>query len=116
MAASANWSLVESGIDDSTVRVWDAALGMVMSESLEAQDCPVWSVAATEVGTRIMTGGDDNRVRVWDSFAGTEVTEPLQIDCVAVLLDLVSAEGRELCRARSRREWCRCGIWQAELQ
>jgi eukaryotic-like serine/threonine-protein kinase len=53
------------GMDDGTVRIWDAERGVLLSR-LKAQDGPVWKVAFNHDGTRIATVGDDGHLRLWD--------------------------------------------------
>jgi hypothetical protein len=71
---------IVSGGGDGTVRVWDAATGTQLGESLRGHDGGVNAVAVGEIdgAVRIVSGGRDGTVRVWDAATGTQLGAPLR--------------------------------------
>ena len=60
---------IASSSDDKTVRVWDAATGMLL-RTLEGHSSSVESVAWSPDGKYIASGSDDKTVMVWDAATG----------------------------------------------
>jgi WD40 repeat protein len=57
-----------SGSGDRTVRIWDAVSGAVL-HILEGHTDPVYSVAFSSDGSRIVSGSGDCTVRIWDAIS-----------------------------------------------
>ena len=57
--------------------VWDTLTGDV-SNLLEGHTGPVWSVAFSSDGTRIVSGSDDKSVRVWNMSTEPQVPRYLR--------------------------------------
>ena len=71
-------TVVVSGSDDETVRVWDAATGTAVDEPFTGHDGAVSAVAVGQLDGRtvVVSGSDDETVRVWDAATGEPVGEP----------------------------------------
>jgi WD40 repeat protein len=63
-------SVLASGDDAGTVRIWDRASGTCTASLTEHTDS-VWSVAIAPDGTWLATGDGDGTVRIWDRASGT---------------------------------------------
>ncbi|KAI9360372.1 WD40-repeat-containing domain protein [Zopfochytrium polystomum] len=75
-------SLIATGSDDTTVRVWDAATGAEVSK-LEEHTEFVRAVAFSADGRLVVSGGFDATVRVWDAATGATVAKlEGHTDCV----------------------------------
>ena len=72
VAFSPDGSTVAMGIDDGSVRLYDAQSSKLKS-SFKAQDGPVWSVIYNFDGTQIATIGDDARIRLWNPATSLEI-------------------------------------------
>jgi cytochrome c len=57
---------------DRTVIVWDLESGTFV-RALYGHDQPVWSVAFTPDGERLLSAGSDEVVRIWDLEGGLEI-------------------------------------------
>jgi WD40 repeat protein len=62
---------------DNTIRIWDAETGAAVGQPLVGHNGPVWSVACSPDGRRIISGSDDKTIRIWDAETGAAVGEPL---------------------------------------
>ena len=60
-----------AGLDDNTVRLWDAASGRERHR-LEGHSNAVLSVAWSPDGASVASGSSDNTVRLWDAASGRE--------------------------------------------
>jgi WD40 repeat protein len=54
------------GSHDKTIRVWDAYTGKLLTV-LEGHTLPVYAVAISPAGTKIVSGSTDKTLRVWDA-------------------------------------------------
>ena len=71
-------TLVASGGDDGTVRLWDPATGNPVGRPLTGHTGGVNTVVALPGGrTLLASGGDDHTVRLWDPATGNPVGPPL---------------------------------------
>ena len=71
VAISSDGSLVVSGSDDCTARVWDASSGNVLQEfQHEGRRCGVSAVAMSHDGATVATGTLDGAVRLWAVRSG----------------------------------------------
>ena len=62
---SLDGALIVSGHDDGSVRIWEAANGVLL-RTLLAHTGPVRSVAVSPDGARIASGSDDETIRIWE--------------------------------------------------
>jgi WD40 repeat protein len=69
VAFSSDGSRIVSGSYDCTVRIWDAALGVVL-HTLGGHTDSVRSAAFSSDGSRIVSGSDDCTVCIWDAVLG----------------------------------------------
>jgi len=67
--------------------------------TLEGPGLPVWSVAFTAGGARIVTGGTDRRVRLWDGATGRHIGAVANDDEPDLPAALASHPGAEVWRA-----------------
>ena len=72
-------TVVVSGSDDGTVRVWDAATGAPVGDPFTGHAGGVSAVAVGQLDGRtvVVSGSDDGTVRVWDAATGTPVGRPV---------------------------------------
>jgi cytochrome c len=66
---------------------------------LDGPGLPVWSVAFSRDGTKIITGGTDRRVRFWDAATGRHIGPVGGEDAPDVPAHLASHPGAEVFRA-----------------
>lgn len=69
VAVSDDESVVISGSDDNTVKVWDGLSGS-LKNSLEGHVDAVTSVAVSCDGTIIASGSNDRSIKIWDASSG----------------------------------------------
>ena len=67
---NSNGTMLVSGSDDNTVRLWDLTTGMLKA-TLTGHEGTVNSVAFSPDGTMVASGSNDNSVRLWDVAAET---------------------------------------------
>ncbi|KAF7374062.1 WD40 repeat-like protein [Mycena sanguinolenta] len=63
-----------SGLNDSTLQVWDVVIGVELIK-LEGHSGKVNSVAFSPDSAQIVSGSDDKTVRIWDAITGNEVSK-----------------------------------------
>ena len=71
-------SLVASGSQDKTLRLWDASTGAQVGAALQGHDNWVTSVAFSLDGRLIASGSWDSTLRIWDASTGEQVGEALR--------------------------------------
>jgi serine/threonine protein kinase len=76
VACSPNGTVVLTGSQDKTVRLWNAATGESIGPLLAHQG-PVKAVAFSPDGRIVLTGRDDNTARLWDATTGKPIGPPL---------------------------------------
>jgi hypothetical protein len=69
VAISPDGSLVASGSDDSTVKLWDVTTGQLL-RMLEGHQEAVLSVSFSGDGRVVASGSDDGTVKLWDATTG----------------------------------------------
>jgi hypothetical protein len=72
LAWSPGGTLIATGSDDRTVRLWEAASGQLLC-TLEGRAGAVRSVAWAPDGGQLASGADDGTVRLWNSMTGEEL-------------------------------------------
>jgi WD40 repeat protein len=65
-----------TGIAEGSARLWDAATGLPLATSLEAQSA-VYATAFSPESKRILIGRSDGKARVWDAVARSPFGQPL---------------------------------------
>jgi hypothetical protein len=93
-AFSPDGSLVITGSEDKTARIWDAASGKEMIV-LKGHEDVVVSVAFSPVGARVVTASSDETARIWRVFSET-ATDHIAIDDARNIVPR--------CLTRARRE------------
>ncbi|CAE6481237.1 unnamed protein product [Rhizoctonia solani] len=78
IAFSTARSLVASGSDDMTVRIWDVQTSLPLGGPLIGHSGPVISIAFSPNGSQVMSGSVDGTVRVWsvDPSTSTRPSDP----------------------------------------
>ncbi len=71
VAFSPNGSMLATGSDDKTARIWDGQTGIEL-QRLE-HDGSVMAVAFSPDGSKLATASDDNNARIWDVLTGNEL-------------------------------------------
>ena len=88
MVFSADGTVIASGSEDRTVRLWDVETGSCKC-TLSGHNDPVRSVCFSPCGTKIVSGGGlgknvggngDFSIRIWDAETGTQIGSPLTVD------------------------------------
>ncbi|WP_327000897.1 hypothetical protein OHA72_38000 [Dactylosporangium sp. NBC_01737] len=73
-------TLLASGGDDATVRLWDPEAGAAVGDPLTGHAGPVLALTAVALPdgrTLLASGGDDGTVRLWDPVTGAAAGHPL---------------------------------------
>ena len=72
-------TMIVSGSDDRTVRVWDAATGAPLGDPFTGHAGGVYAVAVGQLDGRtvVASGSDDRTVRVWDAATGAPAGGPV---------------------------------------
>ena len=69
LALSADGTVLASGADDGTIRLWDTATGD-LTVTLEGHTASVTSLSFSPDGTVLASASDDHTVRLWDTATG----------------------------------------------
>jgi WD40 repeat protein len=65
-----------TGSSDKTARLWDAATGQPLGQTLSHRGA-VRGVAFSPDGKTVLTGNDDNTARLWVVAMGRPLSQPL---------------------------------------
>jgi serine/threonine-protein kinase len=65
LSLSADGSLLASGSEDNTIKIWDAIAGKLL-HTLKGHTAPVTSVAISRDGKTVISGSEDNTIKIWD--------------------------------------------------
>jgi WD40 repeat protein len=100
-------TLLASGSDDGTVRLWDPAAGAPVGPPLTGHTTWVRAVAAVPMPdgrTLLASGGDDGTVRLWDPVGGGPVGPPLtaHTSSVRAVATVSMIDGRTLLASGGR--------------
>ncbi|KIM21961.1 hypothetical protein M408DRAFT_79768 [Serendipita vermifera MAFF 305830] len=87
---------IVSGSGDTTIRIWDAETGEMVTKPLKGHDWAVNSVEFSHDGRRIVSGSDDGTIRVWDAETGELVSGPVIGHKGPVLSVRFSPDGRRV--------------------
>ena len=71
-ALSGDGSVLVSGSDDKSVKIWDVKLGRTL-KTLTGHRREVFAVDINKAGTTIISGSLDKTCRVWDVESGEEL-------------------------------------------
>lgn len=77
---SPDGTLIASGSDDKTVKIWDAATGTIL-RSLRGHSSSVTSVFFSPDGKTLISSGKDKTVRVWDAATGEAIQRSAGVSC-----------------------------------
>ncbi|KAM3066490.1 hypothetical protein ACMFMG_011988 [Clarireedia jacksonii] len=69
VAFSADSNLLASASDDKTIKVWDAATG-ILQQTLEGHSDRVYSVAFSADSKLLASASDDKTIKFWDTATG----------------------------------------------
>ena len=78
VAFSPDGSIIISGSQDKTIRVWHAGFGVQVRSPLRGHDESIRSVAFSPDGFKIVSGSYDMSIRVWDPMTGVEMLPPFR--------------------------------------
>ncbi len=105
VAFSPDGSLLVSGSDDRTLRLWDAATGEQVGRPFTGHQRAVRGGRVQPDGTRIVSGADDNTVRIWDVDSAEQIGGPLTGHTAVVLAVAFSPDGTRIASAVPTRRF-----------
>jgi eukaryotic-like serine/threonine-protein kinase len=65
LSLSADGTILVSGSDDNTIKIWDMTTGK-LRQTLQGHTAPVNSVALSPDGKTLISGSEDRTVKIWD--------------------------------------------------
>ncbi|MEM6432455.1 MAG: WD40 repeat domain-containing protein [Cyanobacteria bacterium P01_D01_bin.115] len=71
-------SLLASGGEDGTLRLWDIKTGQPIGKPLEGHETPIDSIAFTRDNRRLVSGDASNEILIWDIETQQVVAQPLK--------------------------------------
>ncbi|KAG8973031.1 hypothetical protein FRC05_009146 [Tulasnella sp. 425] len=88
--------VLASGSNDGTIRLWDAQMGMPLSEPLTGRNHDVRSVAFLLEGRVLASGSEDGTTQLWDAKTGSPLGQLLTGPNHNVPSNAISLEGKVL--------------------
>ena len=107
-AISPDGKLIVTGLNDGTVRFWDASTGQSLDEPLQGHTDPVTSLAFSPDSARVASGSQDDTIRTWDARTRQPLGAPLAVHKDWVNSVAFSADGARIVSAsgdRTARVW-----------
>ncbi|KAL1711583.1 WD40-repeat-containing domain protein [Schizophyllum commune] len=93
VAYSPDGMKIVTGLDDNTLRMWDAGTGRQVGGAMRGHDSLVLSVAFSPDGSRIASGSGDGTLRLWDAKTGQQQGDALRGHTDRVLSVAFSPDG-----------------------
>jgi WD40 repeat protein len=78
VAFSPDGTLIVSGSEDKTLRLWDVKTGQTIGQPMQGHENGVTSVAFSPDGSRIVSGSYDQTLRLWDARTGQPIGPPIR--------------------------------------
>ena len=97
-----------SGSEDHTLKLWDAATGLVLN-TFDGHTESVHAVAFSPDGTRVLSGSDDKTLKLWDAATG-QLLQTLAGHTEGVYSVAFSPDGTRALSGGEDMTWCGFGM------